>query len=78
MEVKFLTNDEEKQACIANLSIRRVALKNHSPPGKTDFKKYIKPLDDVLNTMSAQQVLLERYQARFGELEEAEVHGKGM
>lgn len=49
-----------------------MTLNNHSAPGKTDFKKYIGPLDEVLNTMSAQQVLLERYQAKFGELEEAE------
>lgn len=65
----WLTN---KQACVANVSIRRVALQNHSVGPVTDFSRYIKPLDAVLNAMSDQQRLLERYQEKFGALEEPE------
>lgn len=68
-EGAWLTN---KKACVANVSIRRVALQNHSVGAVTDFSRYIKPLDAVLNAMSDQQKLLERYQAKFGALEEPE------
>ena len=34
-----------------------------------DFKKYIRPLDEMLNVVAEQQRLLERYRERFGELE---------
>lgn len=35
-----------------------------------DFSRYIKPLDEVLTAVADQQKLLERYQAKYGELAE--------
>ncbi|OBT88845.1 hypothetical protein VE02_03171 [Pseudogymnoascus sp. 03VT05] len=61
------------EACIANVSLRRgvAAATNHvAANAVTDFKKYIRPLDEVLNAMAEQRELLERYRERFGELGE--------
>lgn len=44
-------------------------LQNKAAGPVTDFKHYIKPLDEVLIAMSDQQKLLEKYKAKFGELE---------
>ncbi|KAL5346807.1 hypothetical protein ACLOAV_007948 [Pseudogymnoascus australis] len=58
------------EACVANLALRRVALENHVDGMVPDFSRYIKPLDEVLTAVADQQKLLERYQAKYGELAE--------
>ncbi|KFY57019.1 hypothetical protein V497_05787 [Pseudogymnoascus sp. VKM F-4516 (FW-969)] len=57
------------EACIANIALRRAALNNPSDGPVRNFKGYVGPLDGVLNAMTAQHLLLEKYQAKFGELE---------
>ncbi|KFZ15395.1 hypothetical protein V501_02731 [Pseudogymnoascus sp. VKM F-4519 (FW-2642)] len=67
------------EACIANVSLRRgvAATKDRvAAEAVSDFKKYIRPLDEVLNAVAEQQRLVERYRERFGELEVEEV-GEG-
>ncbi|OBT66629.1 hypothetical protein VE03_03897 [Pseudogymnoascus sp. 23342-1-I1] len=58
------------EACVANLALRNVVLEKHGE-GPVDYKQYIKPLSALLDMVSEQHKLLERYQAKFGGMKEA-------